>query len=207
MNHAFPTVEDREGALMHTATQILSGASSCMRLVIVACVAILLGCTPTRFSTIDDVWLDPARGHTTLGKTLVLARFPEIDVAIPLEKEWVRQLRERGIQADAIESLQPGMRPPGTQRVVELVKAGEFDTVLVTKLLGGKTTSRDVSSYQVAVVEVILYDARTEQPFWKAKSDTFMVSPGGNRVPNPRGDLIRDFVNTVIQQLSRSKLL
>lgn len=69
-----------------------------------------------------------------------------------------------------------------------------------------KKLEREVSAYQVAVVETTLYDSKAEQRFWSARSDTFLVSPTGDRVRHPRSELIRDFVETMIREMSNSKV-
>jgi hypothetical protein len=91
--------------------------------------------------------------------------------------------------------------------VEELVKARGFNTLLVNKLVNTKKVERDVSASQVAVAETTLYDTGTEQRFWSARSDTFMANPTGDGVRDPTGDQIRGFVETMIQEMSKSKVL
>jgi len=186
--------------------QVVGKGRICMRLFLAACLALLAGCS-TPATIADHVWRDSARADVAAGKTLALSLFPHAEVAIPSENEWTRKLRSRGIDADAFEALLPGSRPPDKQSVVELVKARGFDTLLVSRLIDVKRVERDVSAYQVAVVEIKLYDAATEQPFWSARSDTFMGSPTGGPIRNPRSELIRRFVETMIKEMSESKVL
>ncbi|MGE5276457.1 MAG: hypothetical protein ACM3SU_05640 [Acidobacteriota bacterium] len=168
------------------------------------CLALLAGCAKS--TIVSDVWRDSARSRTKPGKTLVLAVFQDPGVRISLEDEWTRQLRSRGIAADAVHTVFAGP-PPDRERLVELVKAGGFDTLLICKLLEVKKVERDVSASQVAVVETILYDTKTEQPYWSARSETFLVNPTGEHVANPRSELIREFVEDVIREMSVSKVL
>ena len=177
------------------------GHSPCMRLLAFAgCLALVAGCSST---IVDKVWQDSARADAALGKTLVVSLFPNPEFAIPIENEWTRQLQGRGIDAYALNALLPGERHPDKQRVVELVKAKVFNTLLVSRLVDVKKVERDVSAYQVAVVETKLYDTGTEQAFWTARSDTFMVSSAGS----PRTELIRGFVEMIIHEMSKSKVL
>ena len=181
------------------------GLSPCMRLLAFAgCLALVAGCSST---IVDKVWRDSARADAALGKTLVVVFFPNPAFAIPIENEWTRQLQGRGIDAYALNALLPGERHLDTQRVVELVKAKGFNTLLVCQLVDVKKVERNVPASQVAVVETKLYDTGTEQPFWSALSDTFMVSPTGDRVHEPRTELIRGFVETIIHEMSESKVL
>ena len=174
-------------------------------LALAACLALLSACTTTG-TLVEQVWRDNARSEAVLGKTLVVAVFTDADVAIPLENEWVRQLRKRGVDASATNDLLSGAYPPDGQRVVELVKTGGFDTLLVSRLVAVKQVERDVPAYEVAVVETRLYDAATERHFWSARSDTFLVSSTGDRVQEPSSQRIREFVETIIQAMSESKV-
>jgi len=202
-----PSDTEKGNAWMPAGTHMSRSKAICTRLAFAACLVLLPGCTPTS-TIVEHVWRDSTRPtHAPLGKTLVVALFSDADVVIPIENEWRRQLEGRGIDVEAFDALMPGTAPRDKQTIVELVKARGFDTVLVSKLVGVKQVDRDVSAYQVAVVETELYDARTEQPFWKAESDTFLVNPGGSQGPNPRSELIRDFVETMIEQMSESKVL
>ncbi len=178
-----------------------------LRLAFAACLALLAGCANVGTS-VGHVWQDGGRaGSATLGKTLVLALAPKAEVVIVLENEWVRQLRQRGIDASAANPLLPGESPPDKERVVELVKTRGFDTLLVSRLVDVKQIEREVSSYQVGVVETTLYDAGTEQRFWSARADTFLINPTGERIIEHRGERAREFVQTLIEEMSRSKML
>ena len=78
--------------------------------------------------------------------------------------------------------------------------------LLVSRLVGVKQVEREIPAYQVAVVETRLYDAGTEQRFWSARSDTYLVSHSGERVHQPRSERIQGFVETLIQAMSESKV-
>jgi len=158
-------------------------------------------------TTIDHVWRDEARGNVALGKTLVLALTHEAEVVVMLENEWTRQLRDRGIDASSANLLLPGEIPPTEGRVVELLKAAGFDTLLVSRVVDVKHVEREVSAYQVAVVETRLYDTKTEQSFWSARADTYLVNPTGDRINRLRSERAREFVGALIEEMSKSNLL
>lgn len=183
-----------------------SSMGNTMRLLLAACLALLAGCSTTG-TTVEDVWRDSARPDARLGKTLVVALTTHANVSIELEDEWVRQLRGLGLEAYAINALLPGERPLSEQRVVELVKAEAFDTVLVSHVVGSKQVSRDVAASQVAVVETKLYDSKTEKAFWSARSDTYLIVGPDGTVREPRSEQIQGFVETIIQAMSESKVL
>jgi len=175
-------------------------------LAIAACLALLAGCASVG-TTVGQVWRDSGRTDATLGKTLVLVLVPQAEVVTRLETEWVRQLGDHGIDAHAASPLLPGKKVPEEQQVVELVRAGGYDTLLLCRLLDVKHVEREVKAYQVAVVETVLYDATTESRFWSARTDTFLVNPTGERIVQQREERAREFVETLIREMSRSKVL
>jgi hypothetical protein len=124
----------------------MRGRNAWLTLVFVVCVALPTACTSTG-TLIDQVWRGRARGDAVLGKTLVVVVFPDANVAIPLENEWVRQLRDSGVDASAANSLLSGAYPPGEQRVVELVKTSGFYTLLVSRLVSVKRYQPDIVSF------------------------------------------------------------
>jgi hypothetical protein len=175
-----------------------------LRLAFAACLALLAGCANVGTS-VGHVWQDSGRARSaTLGKTLVLALAPKAEVVMVLEDEWVRQLRQKGVDASAANRLLPGGSPPDKERVVELVKARGFDTLLVSRLVDVKQVEREVSAYQVGVVETTLYDAGTEQRFWSARADTFLVNPTGERITALRSERAREFVQRLIEEMAKS---
>jgi len=178
-----------------------------LRLAFAGCLALLAGCASTG-TTVGEVWRDSARADAApLGKTLVVALAPNAAVVATLESEWVRQLRDRGIDAQAANVLLPDERPPPKERVVEVVRAGGFQTLLVSRLVDVKQVERNVSVYQVGVVETTLYDAGTEQRFWSARADAFLANPTSERITELREERARALVRTLIDEMSKSKVL
>ena len=169
-------------------------------------VMVIAGCSSVG-TKIDNVWLDDARGSVALGKTLVLALTGHAEAVIVLENEWVRQLRDRGIDASPANLRLPGEIPPTEARVIAMLKAQNFDTLLVSRVVDVKQVERDVAAYQVAVVETKLYDTKIEQSFWSARADTYLVSPTGKRITALRSERAREFVGALIEEMSNSKLL
>jgi hypothetical protein len=106
-----------------------------------------------------------------------------------------------------MEALGPGVRPTSREAVVALVRQHGFASVLVSKLLDVKHVDRDDAASQVAVVENKLYDARSGEPFWSAQTDTFVAGVSGEEVKRPGSDLIRAFVETLIAEMVKAKLL
>jgi len=178
-----------------------------LRLAFAACLALLAGCA-SPWTAVGEVWRDSARADVAPpGRTLVLALAPNAAVVARLEGEWVRQLRDRGIDAQAANVLLPDERPPSKERVVEAVRAGGFQTLLVSRLVDVKQVERHVSAHQVGVVETTLYDAGTQRRYWSARSDTLLANPTGERLAELRDERAHALVQALIEAMSKSKVL
>lgn len=185
----------------------LPGRGALRRLLLAAGAMLICGCAASTGTVVKDVWSDSARTDGgTLGKTLVVALGPQPVVSTTLETEWVRQLRSKGIDAHALQDFLPE-RPPDERRVVALVREAGFNTLLVSRLVDVKDVERDVSTYQVGVVDTSLYAASTETKFWSVRADTFLLNPTAARVEAHRQQRARDFVEAVIRAMSRAELL
>jgi hypothetical protein len=214
---------------MGTFAQSLSRICGQAALTAGLCLAMLAGCSST---SMDQVWHDPGRAAAPLGKTLVIAVAPRAQTAAALEDEWVRKLQARGIDAHALHTMLPGEPQPDKQRVVELAKANAINSVLVSRIVDKKTVEREVAvtgspigahgysggwsdfygtsrtfastatytvQNELAVVETNLYDVSSEKRFWSARSDTFLEGSAN--------ELIQGFVQTMIKEMSKSKVL
>lgn len=195
------------------ASAIGKAAPGCPRagfqwLAFTLCLALLSGCSSVGTS-VGPVWQDDSRPDTArMGKTLVLVLWSEPQVVTILEDEWVRQLRDQGMDAQAVHSLRPDEHPQDESDVIQLVKAGGFNTLLVNRVIGVKAVEREAPGSSAAVTETVLYDASTEQRIWSARADTFMHhDPGSKQVLKEREERARDFVETLIAAMSRSGIL
>ena len=170
--------------------------------------ALLAGCSSVS-TEVGQVWRDDNRPNTAhIGKTLVMVLWSESDVITILEDEWVRQLRDQGIDAQAVHILRPDDQPHDERQVIQLVKSGGFNTLLVNRIIGVKAVEREAPGSEVAVTETVLYDAATEQRFWSARADTFMhQQPGPGQLAEQRAARARDFVGTLLAAMSKSGVL
>jgi hypothetical protein len=191
---------------MNRASPTTAALSARLQRLVAACLVFYAGCASSTTS-INGTWLDSARPRAPLGRTLVVALLRDPKVAAALEREWVRQLRTHGVDATPTDALGPGVRPTSREAVVELVRQHGFASVLVSKLLDVKQAGRDDATSQVAVVENKLYDAHSGEPFWSAQTDTFVAGASGEEVKRPGGDLIQAFVETLIAEMVKAKLL
>jgi len=103
--------------------------------------------------------------------------------------------------------LLPGAHAPNKERVVELLRAGSFDTLLVSRLIDVKKIERDAPARQVATVETKLYDARSGEVFWSVRSDTFLGSAVSEGVREAKSEQLREYVEKIIAEMVKSKLL
>jgi len=183
------------------------GKNTFVGLLCAACLVLMAGCASVGTS-VDNVWRDDGRAEAVpLGKTLVLALAPKAEVVVVLEEEWVRQLQDQGIDASSANLLMPGEGPPDKKRVVELVKASGFDTLLVTRVVDVKQVEREVQTYQIGVVETNLYAASTEKKFWSARADAFLRNPTSDRIEELRVERAQELVETLIREMAQSKVL
>lgn len=176
------------------------------RAALTAWLVLWAGCTSATTS-VNELWLDGARPQAPLGKTLVVALLRDPQLAVKLEQEWASQLRGRGVDVTPIESLGPIERPAGRDAVEALVRQHGFDSLLVSKLLDLKQVGRDTPASQVAVVETKLYDAHNGKPFWSAQTDTFLGGASAEDVKRPGNEVVRVFVETLIAEMVKAKLL
>ncbi len=161
----------------------------------------------TLYTSVDKVWQDGNRLKSApLGKTLVLVLWSDPGVVSVLEDEWVRQLHDLGVEAQAANVLRPGELSTDKQDVIRLVRVGGFNTLLVSRVVGVKAVEREAPGSEVAVVETVLYDAPTEQRFWSAEAHTFLHQPVTEPISELRASRAKNFVETLIAEMFRSGL-
>ena len=205
-------------------------SSACLRPAIAFLVALLGACSST---SVEEVWHDPDRAAAPIGKTLVIAVAPQRDVAIALENEWVGELQHRGIDARALNAMLSGERQPDKQRVVGVVKADGFDTVLVSRVVEKKTVEQNVSvsgapvhgtpgyygtwydfygtsrtSASNASYTVEREVAVVETNLYEAAGEKLFWSARSDTfVEGSAAELIRGFVEVTTKEMARSNLL
>lgn len=175
-------------------------------LTLVAVLTLIAGCSNVS-TVVTSVTQDTERpASALLGKTLAVALLEDPGLAVALEEEWVRQLRDRGVEAYPLSTVLPGERPPQEEAVVAQLRKDGFATLLVSRLVGVKQVEREVVAHQVGVVETKLYDVATGEPFWSARSDTYLANRTGDRTRDPRAELIGEFVRTVAGAMGKAGL-
>lgn len=207
MKRASHMTAGQENAVTRRSAQRGRARSACARLMLAAFLAAIAGCSNVG-TVVKSVTQDSNRpSSAVLGKTLVVALLEDPGLAVALEEEWALQLRDRGIEAYPLSAVLPGQRPPQEQAVIERLKKDGFATLLVSRVVGVKQVEREVVAHQVGVVETRLYDAATGEPFWSARSDTYLENRTGERVRDPRGELVGEFVQVLAGAMAKSGLL
>lgn len=110
-------------------------------LLLMGCASLLAACASTE---ITKAWKDESRGVQPIGKVLVVAVAPHAITRVALEDEFVRQLQERGHDAQALHTVLPAEGAVDKAKVVEVVKAQSIQTILVTRLVQNKTVETSV---------------------------------------------------------------
>jgi len=214
---------------MRILGQCTIATSTCMRLHLAACLVMLAGCAST---SVDQVWRDGRRAATSLGKTLVIAVAPSSEVAVALENEWVRQLQGRGVDAHSLNTVLPGERQPDKQRVIQVVKANAFHTVLVSRIVERKKVEREVSVSGSPMSGAPGYTSSWSDIYGTSRSfassgtytvenevavvETNLYDAGSEKLfwsarsdtflEGSAGELIHGFVQAMIKEMSKSKL-
>jgi len=97
-------------------------------------------CSPT---TINAVWKDPAY-TTTPKKVFVVAVLKNETNRRVLEDEFVRQLKQKGVEGIAAYQAFGGKEPENKDLVIAMVKESGADAVLVSRILDKRTEQRSV---------------------------------------------------------------
>jgi hypothetical protein len=172
-----------------------------------------------------NVWKDQTY-EGPVKKVLVMGLSQKKGIRLFFENEFVRQLRERGSDAVAGNTILPYEQPMDKDFIVTKAKESGADTVLVARSLGREMQrtyvpgqaygvpgyySRWGSYYgnayspgyvvedEYVYVETNLYDIATEKLIWSAQSATIIIADDY--------DLIRSFIKNMIDKLSSDKLV
>jgi len=183
----------------------------------------LASCAPT--TKVNAVWKNenykgPIRKITVIGASQRQA------VRNLFEDEFVRELKARGTDAFASYTVLPLDQLDDKEKAAAKIKSLGADTVLIARLVDRKTVQTSVpgqpyvvpyyysswSSYygqiitpvytyqdDYAYVETNLYDLKTENLIWTARSETWMVEADQT--------LIKAFIKVMIDRLSADKLI
>ena len=172
-----------------------------------------------------NVWKDQTY-EGPVKKVLVMGLSQKKGIQLFFENEFGRQLRERGSDAVAGNTILPYEQAMDKDFIVTKAKESGADTVLVARSLGREMQRTYVSgpaygvpgyyyrwgSYygnayspgyvvedEYVYVETNLYDIATEKLIWSAQSQTIIIADDY--------ELIRSLIKTMIDKLSSDKLV
>ncbi|MCO1334500.1 hypothetical protein MO867_09115 [Microbulbifer sp. OS29] len=170
--------------------------------------SLLWGWTTTN-TVVTYVWHSPYINSQNLGKTLVLAYtlIPQPLQGVSVEREWVSQLQESGIDAHSWSALAPMIGIPSMREITRVLKGGGFDTLLVTQLLALKQTDPHTRNASVAIVETRLYIAPDDDVYWSVQSETFLYRYSGQELRHPSRRDLYQFVQTMMRTMAGSGVL
>jgi hypothetical protein len=167
---------------------------------------LIVACTSTKFST---MWKDETyHGHPE--KILVINSFPNAANRRTFEEEFVKALKERGIDAVMSYPTMPDTVVSDKDTIAAQAKKVGADTVLVNKSLGttkGETIAPGGSSYTgFAITDVYIntqtdvYDMKSNKLILSAAADTWIQQD------EPYLKQIQSYVKDLVNQLSRMGL-
>jgi hypothetical protein len=107
---------------------------------VMLCAASIAGCATTE---VTGVWKDAAY-QAQPKRVLVIAMFKDQTVRRMVEDEFRNHLKYRGTDAVSGYEVFTGNELPSKEAVIEQVKAGGYDAVLLTRLIDTRTESRTV---------------------------------------------------------------
>ena len=191
-----------------------------------ALILLTLACGAT--TKLASVWQEPNYAGTRMSRILVLGIGENATVRRSFEDAFVEALTAQGVEAVASYRELPSVERLSREAIDQVVRAGAFDGVVVTRLLGtdkeetyvpGQThvvPRRGYYDYYRAGYDVIhepgyvrtrtivrldtkLYDARTGEIVWGAQSDTFN--------PASTDDTIQSVTQLISRKLKEAGLL
>ncbi len=184
---------------------------------------LLASCAPT--TKVNAVWKDE-HYPGPIRKIAVIGASEKVAVRNLFEDEFVRELTIHGTDALASHTVLSIAQLADKEKAAAKIKSLGADTVLIARLVDRKTVQTSVPSQpyiipyyysswsnyygqiiapeyvfhdDYAYVETNLYDLKTENLIWSARSETWMVETDQT--------LIKAFIKVMIDRLSADKII
>jgi hypothetical protein len=181
---------------------------------------ILLLITSCATTDLTSVWRDSSySGH--FKKVLVIGVAKDRGIRRLFEREFVHQLKSRGVEAVSSFTLIPFDKMMNKGTIISKIKGLNVDAVIITRLVGKKIRKKHnpahypnmynyySRSYQEVyrseyvtreffVLETNLFETETEKLVWSAISDSF--------IKEGKYKSIRSFIKIIIDKLSKERL-
>jgi hypothetical protein len=173
-----------------------------------------VSCSTTKLTS---VWRDEGyQGHPRKIMVIGVVKYPEIRKLI--EDEFVRQFRDRGVEAVAGYTILPDTAVVDKNVIIEKMNALGTDTMLIARHVDQRTAMADVpgtswygyygvhsagvvATDKYALMQTKVYDLKTEQPVWSASSETWLTANVPDRT------LIQEFITAVLNQMASQKII
>ena len=185
-------------------------------------IILLASCATTRLLV---VWKDEGF-HRTMNRVVVVGVFRQPSVRNFFEDEYVRKLKERGVDAVASYTFLPIGELRKKELLMSKIRENGADAALVTRMVDKKSfesyvpgTIYAVPNYyhswgsyfdyiyqpgylvreEYAFAETNIYETGSEKLVWAARSETLLS--------DDKRELIRSFVNTMTEKMAADGLL
>jgi len=195
-----------------------------LRLIYILCVTAFLSITSCATTNLTSVWKD-VNYRGSISKVFVIGVSEKAGVRRIFEREFVNQLKSRGISAVSSNEFIPYEKVLDKDIVIAKVNDLNIDKVLITQLTNrkkveylpaGHGSAYDVwYSYreldykascktgyackELVALETNLYNVSSEKLIWSALSET--------SVEDGQYNLIKSFIKAIIDNLSKEDLL
>ncbi len=170
---------------------LLFGALMTLFLVI-ACTS-----TPTKFF-ID--WKDEAY-HRRPGRILVFNTFPAPGTRRVFEDEFVKALKDRGIDAAVSYRVMPDPLVSDNDVLASLAKEAGADTVLINRYVAREMDEYDPGATKHIYTQTDIYDMKSNSLIFSVSAETW-IKQGKPYVPQ-----LETYIRDVINKLSQEGLL
>ncbi len=182
---------------------------------------IIITITSCATTNLTSVWKDDSFTGKA-DKIFIIGASQKPGVRRIFEREFVNQLKSRGINAVASDKYIPGDKMLDKDVIVSKIRELDVNIVLVTRLLEKKNIARQIPGYystwdryyqesftsscprgfhceDIAALETNLYDVKSEKLIWSAITET--------NVESGTYDVIKDFIESIIKGLTKDNIL
>ncbi len=179
---------------------------------------IFISCSTTNLTS---VWKDDSYSGKA-DKIFIIGAAQKPGIRRIFEREFVNQLKSRGINAVASDKYIPGDKMLDKDVIVSKIRELDINIVLVTRLLERKDIVRPIPGYysnmhhyyrksfeyscppgysceDIAALETNLYEVETEKLIWSATTET--------NVEAGTYEIIKGFISSIIKSLTKDNII
>jgi hypothetical protein len=184
---------------------------------LLAAILLLAGCAIRDKTTLDASWVTPQR-PASLGKVVIITVSQNEFVQTQIQDMLASRLQARGVNAVASHRYFTNYADEERKRFKDTIEASDADTVLVARLTGVDTDTRDQTSYTLymyptqvrtapdytlttLLTQVALFDRKTEKLIWSARTKTANAGTGD------RDAAVTQYVGVVMDAMAKDKII